>query len=282
MAASSALSDQSQTSSLEGLQLLRHLLGAETPEGFIREYERLIFSYPDSDTGDQGFGIEIDAGTLGRWSWGGHGLPLVDADLTHEKRFLGRLVIRGNEDSLVGQVLSRLGPLISPTVARLLAIQEAERRATADGLTGTLNRIGVEQRIIEELQRNRRSGNSMVLMMVDVDGLKLINDEHGHQAGDRALCRVADILVGATRGSDIVGRYGGDEFIIVLPETEQAAATLVARRVLRELAKDRDAPNVSIGLSESHESDSCDRLMGRADKAMYEVKSQGRDGVSAA
>ncbi|MCP1726884.1 diguanylate cyclase (GGDEF)-like protein [Natronospira proteinivora] len=260
------------------LAQIRRLLCVETPAALVEAVQAL--SHTMEDSGIQS--LVIDSPGLGRWSWGQGGLPLIDADLEHQGRGLGRFRIGGNESAEGGALVCRLSPVLIPLASRLLAIQEAEQRAMVDALTGILNRTGLEQRLSEELHRSRRHQTPLSLLMIDMDDLKQLNDQMGHESGDRALCKLADVLQSATRGSDVVGRFGGDEFLVILPETDLEAARLVAARVRIQLEVTKSAPKVSIGITEGIPQETRDQLVRRADQAMYRVKRQGRDGVAAA
>jgi len=112
--------------------------------------------------------------------------------------------------------------------------QKLLRMATSDPLTGLFNRGYVDERLAIELSRALRHGPELTLAVIDVDRFKLLNDTHGHTAGDRVLEAIGGILRGAFRQSDTIGRYGGEEFVVILPETNIAAATQKLE-TLREL-----------------------------------------------
>jgi diguanylate cyclase (GGDEF)-like protein len=116
---------------------------------------------------------------------------------------------------------------------------ELEVRARTDGLTGVLNRGAVEETLDLELTRARRSGLPLAVLLIDLDGFKCVNDEYGHLAGDRVLQAVSTILKTSVREGDHVGRYGGDEFLVLLPDADETGARTVAQRILAatELAR---------------------------------------------
>ncbi len=133
---------------------------------------------------------------------------------------------------------------------------EAELRllATTDPLTGLANRRHLIERAERELLRLQRFGNPFSLMTLDVDHFKRINDTYGHACGDRALCALAATCIGLLREIDMVGRMGGEEFTIVLPETVGDEAMLVADRIRRGIADircDSDTPGLEFGLKVS-------------------------------
>ena len=112
-------------------------------------------------------------------------------------------------------------------------------------------------------------------MFFDLDGLKTINDRYGHLVGSRALCRVADALRSSSRAIDTPARYGGDEFALILPETDEPEALRVAQRSAAQLAADTEHPplTASVGLAVfPRDGDSVERLIGTADRALYAMK----------
>lgn len=172
----------------------------------------------------------------------------------------------------------------------------AERRARAavlelsqsDPLTGVYNRGQLFPRLEQEVQRTRRSGRGFCVLMIDLDGLKAINDSMGHLRGDEVLRAVGRVITGSIRGVDAAYRYGGDEFLILLPETEFVGAYVVAEKIREgveeigaSLASDEATTSVSIGLV-SHPEDgwSTEELMIAADRAMYQAKSLGKNQIS--
>jgi diguanylate cyclase (GGDEF)-like protein len=136
-----------------------------------------------------------------------------------------------------------------------------------------------------ELRRVHTDEGRLCLMMADVDHFKKINDEFGHIAGDRILVTIADALRDRLRPTDLIARFGGDEFAVLLPGVTLETATATAERIRKDLGKNSDPGfpvdvSISIGLTAATESDDLDRLLHRADGAMYDAKDQGRDRVS--
>jgi diguanylate cyclase (GGDEF)-like protein len=177
-------------------------------------------------------------------------------------------------------------------IARPAAIAVSNWRlynlATEDGLTGLFVRRYVESRLREEFERSSRSGSSFCLLMIDVDELKQVNDRHGHAAGDRLLRAVSKAIRGAVRGMDVPGRWGGDEFAVLLPDMSLQEGADVARRLTDLLAdgafqigSDSVRPSVSIGVAACPESEPLDasRLVELADAALYRVKRSGKKGT---
>lgn len=153
-----------------------------------------------------------------------------------------------------------------------------------DSLTGLYNRRFLNQRLDEELERSTRHGNPLCLMLLDVDHFKQINDTHGHLCGDQVLLSLSAALRTTLRKSDIAARFGGEEFICVLPETTLEHACLLAERCRLKVAGlelvYHDLPltiTISLGIAEMAPDDTFDSLIKRADDAMYQAKQTGRN-----
>ncbi|GAB3550327.1 GGDEF domain-containing protein [Arthrobacter tumbae] len=156
-------------------------------------------------------------------------------------------------------------------------------RATRDGLTGLLNRSGFDDLAVNELKRIRGNGTPGALVLADLDHFKTVNDTHGHAAGDVVLQAFADICVGTVRSTDLVGRHGGEEFVILLSGADaNRAETIVnqlsARFALATFAEGFEPPTVSYGIaSVDAESTDLAAVIATADAALYEAKSLGRN-----
>ncbi|HHY27647.1 MAG TPA: diguanylate cyclase [Desulfitobacterium dehalogenans] len=158
---------------------------------------------------------------------------------------------------------------------------DAEVLARTDYLTNTLNRRAFIERLKEELERTRRTQKGFAMILVDVDYFKKVNDHYGHLAGDYVLQQFAECLGNIIRAYDFIGRYGGEEFIICLPDTGIEQATMVAER-MRESVEALEVDYLdslikvtgSFGVAayDSHSSDTLDELIERADSAMYMAK----------
>jgi diguanylate cyclase (GGDEF)-like protein len=184
--------------------------------------------------------------------------------------------------------------LVAPQIA--LAIERAawQQRANqfqvmsiTDPLTGLHNRRYLEARLAEELSRSKRYDYPLSFMMIDIDDFKLYNDQNGHQAGDRALEITAQCLRAALRKVDVASRYGGEEFSILLPQTDLQEAGVIADRIRRKIngtnfthgkSQPLGAVTVSIGLSTfSPVLDSAEAIVRAADRALYHAKSHGKN-----
>jgi len=173
---------------------------------------------------------------------------------------------------------------------RQLLEDELKRQATTDPLTGLFNRRQYEALFEREVQRARRHDRPLALCVLDLDYFKRINDSYGHAAGDAALTVAADVCRAALRDADIAGRLGGEEFIILLPDTDLASATRVADRLREQLAQtdvvaqqQRFRLTATFGVTELRPHDqSINDMILRADAALYEGKRNGRNQVRAA
>ena len=196
--------------------------------------------------------------------------------------------------SVAGIPLAELTPRVRALIAQqideheLLAAALADMRARVDELerlvdSDTLTPLPNRRRFLRELDRvvkhSRRYGNSAFVMFVDLDGLKAINDAHGHLAGDAALIHVAQILATMVRTTDLVARIGGDEFGLLLEYLDEAQAQEKAARLMEavesqplDIGAHQLALGVSIGIAEIRRGDSAEDVLGRADAAMYAVK----------
>jgi diguanylate cyclase (GGDEF)-like protein len=176
-------------------------------------------------------------------------------------------------------------------MAEIEALQEHLReQSVRDPLTGVFNRRYLMESLDRELPRARRTGSPLVVAVLDVDHFKPVNDALGHEAGDQVLAQVAGVLVGNVRDEDVVCRYGGEEFVVVLPGTTVEVATQRARRwqdELRSLVLPEDLSDrvitVSVGLASAPDHGSTgEALVRAADEAMYEAKRRGRDRIEIA
>jgi diguanylate cyclase (GGDEF)-like protein len=160
--------------------------------------------------------------------------------------------------------------------------ERLHRLATYDGLTGCLNYQSFQATLLEEVERTERYRRPLSVVIADLDRFKVINDRHGHAVGDSALMSVAGALLAGVRSADLVGRIGGDEFAILLPETMTTDARQLVERL--QMAVDSvvtpEQLTLSFGLSTWHgPEDSPSELLRRADTALYEAKQNGRNCV---
>jgi len=153
--------------------------------------------------------------------------------------------------------------------------ERVQQMAVSDPLTGLANYRRLLDALDSEINRHGRTGRSFAVLLLDLDGLKKINDAHGHLVGSRALCRLANILQIHCRAIDTAARYGGDEFVLVLPETEPAAAAQVAQRISERLNNDGEEPSISVSIGAAAypiDGKTIDELLAAADRALYHQK----------
>ena len=203
-------------------------------------------------------------------------------------------------DAVVGVVGVRNSPLISEPEAHALVaavavlaiairnsqlLTQTRESSIRDGLTGCFNRTYALDTLRSELQRSRRSGRGVSVMMIDIDDFKLVNDRHGHLTGDAMLSAIGSRITSSLRTTDVKCRYGGDEFLIVLPETSLNGAEHAAAMLVEEVAQIRleahggiVTPTVSVGVAAAIDGESePTSLIARADQALYEAKRNGRN-----
>ena len=161
-------------------------------------------------------------------------------------------------------------------------LAQSQEESQRDSLSGALNRRGIEARLALELKRCNRSGQRLSVALVDLDWFKAINDRLGHAAGDKALRAAAEAMETRLRDVDSLGRYGGDEFLVVLPHTTLEHAGAVGERLRSAvnegaILSSGERLTLSIGMTEASPEDDAIALIARADEALYQAKSAGRD-----
>jgi two-component system cell cycle response regulator len=192
------------------------------------------------------------------------------------------------------EVRARLAALVRRrhvAFAKAAETRRAWRQAVLDPVTGLYNRHHLDSVLPAAIESARRGGRPLAVLMIDVDSLKPLNDRWGHAAGDRVLRAVADTLKARMRNADTVARYGGDEIVAVLPDTDHRAALAIAADLVNTVAsmvcgRLGDGPahvTISIGLAALCERDTdVDMLLNRADTALYAAKGAGRNRVAQA
>jgi diguanylate cyclase (GGDEF)-like protein len=185
---------------------------------------------------------------------------------------------------------SKIADQIARALNKILLYEHTKQLSITDELTEVFNRRYFSQQFEREIQRAKRYHHSIAIIMLDIDHFKAYNDRHGHTLGDHALKTVARKLENILRKADIIARYGGDEFIIMLPEISNEQARKVANKLRKEIEKpssangaDRVAPDVTISLGVAvYPQDTSDpyQLVEFADTALYTAKSRGRNRVA--
>ncbi|BAN49657.1 GGDEF domain-containing protein [Metapseudomonas resinovorans] len=211
--------------------------------------------------------------------------------LTHEGEYLGELIFRRNQrfdEQELNQLESLLAALLYP-LRNALLYRAAIQSALRDPLTDTGNRIAMEQTLQREVELARRNLQPLSVLMLDIDHFKRINDEFGHGTGDEVLKAVANTLKARLRNVDMVFRFGGEEFLVLLSGTCREAAALVGERLrmgvleLQYLVQGRPLDlSISLGCATLLPAESVESLLRRADNALYVAKREGRNRLSMA
>jgi diguanylate cyclase (GGDEF)-like protein len=209
---------------------------------------------------------------------------------------IGVLTVTDKRD---GRAFDRHDELLlrSITVAAAISVVAARREseaaqlayaATTDSLSGLMNRQSLDHRLHQELERTRREGTSLAVLMMDVDEFKHINDTHGHQVGDAVLRAVGAVIRASVRVFDVCARYGGDEFAVVMPNCDHASAVACAERIRIRVSElnEHDGPQrfpgsvtLSIGVAAASNGETASDIVLRADRALYRAKGEGKNVV---
>jgi diguanylate cyclase (GGDEF)-like protein len=249
---------------------------------FFREIQRIVpldalnYEHKSSD-------LRLEFGQRGHHS--------LSYSLSHEGEHLGELVFRRNQrfsEQEQGNLESLLAALFYP-MRNTLLYRAATQSALRDPLTDTGNRIAMDQTLQREIEVSRRHQQPLSLLMLDIDHFKLINDTHGHSVGDDVLKAVAASLKSQLRNVDMVFRYGGEEFLVLLANTTREAAAMVGERLRFAVQAEEYIADgrtieltISLGCSTLLPSESADSLLRRADNALYIAKREGRNRLTMA
>jgi two-component system cell cycle response regulator len=199
---------------------------------------------------------------------------------------LGSLLAVGKEKRLGGDdraTLELLAKELGLLVKNMFLLEETRRLANSDGLTGLQNRRRTTERLEAEMERARRFGITLSVILCDVDHFKQVNDRFGHNIGDEVLMRVASMLQETLHQQDLVGRWGGEEFLVILPDTDLEGGILVGERLRRAVealppvVSGPERVTCSIGIAAHAGDDSSAVFVDRADQALYRAKKNGRN-----
>ena len=253
---------------------IERMLGWSQDDWLDREFVQLV--HPD----DVGALLQMHAELV-------EGRPLVvrlrlrDSDDEFHWVALHAGVYRDDDDNITGAVVS-----FRTIDVEVAAEQELRRRAYYDELTGMLSRREILERVAGLVAGHERTGDRSAVMFMDVDHLRDANERYGHAGGDKLLATIAQRIEGVVRQTDIIGRIGGDEFLVVLSGVHGVDDALAIAEKVRiavsepiEMSDGPFSPGVSIGVSLVEDADDADHLLERADKALMRAKAEGRDRV---
>ncbi|MCB2183265.1 MAG: diguanylate cyclase [Desulfobulbaceae bacterium] len=212
------------------------------------------------------------------------------------ERFNADTLKRNDEMGLLASAISSMGIEIANQQDELkktndeliLVNKQLEKLSTTDPLTGLANRRSLIDSFTAEYERAKRYNHRLSILLIDVDFFKKVNDTYGHNCGDKVLRKTSDVLRKTVRSTDLVSRYGGEEFIVLLPETDNEQAHAIAEKLRHEIATHTilcdDSPlsiTISIGIATHPDTDSNEpmQLINAADQALYKAKSNGRNQV---
>jgi diguanylate cyclase (GGDEF)-like protein len=198
--------------------------------------------------------------------------------------------VHGDEEPYPLKEIEEISAVVDELIANkteniMSAYRKLEHMAIRDRLTGLYNRIRLDEKLKHELTRANRYGSPFSIVLLDIDAFKTINDAHGHLAGDSVLVRLGELLRKIVRDTDLAGRWGGEEFMLVLPETGARQALVMSERIRTVFADQRFevADQVDIGLTLSAgitsftSGDDFESLFQRADQALYQAKRTGKN-----
>jgi diguanylate cyclase (GGDEF)-like protein/PAS domain S-box-containing protein len=256
------------------------LTGYTTAEMVGQNYSSTPLAYAEEHEDSQSGGIQIvmETGMPGTWKGylrrkNGQRIPIE----SHVSP------LRNNQGEAVGAV--EIFRDISAHVSLEQAHQQVLQMSRKDLLTGLYNRAAISELLKAEIERSRRYRQPLSAIMIDIDHFKRINDRYGHDAGDKVLAKIGAILAHNLRKPDVVGRWGGEEFLIVTPGSDsQAAATLAERlRGFIKAIPEDDTPEritATFGIAQHQAHQNHDQLLYVADQALYRGKDSGRDRVT--
>jgi diguanylate cyclase (GGDEF)-like protein len=266
-----------------------------SPSGMIDDdWHRLLIGEAAVPPGSESKAAKLAAAGMGIIRKKEHGQHVVAVPLICGERILGVLEgIREDKDARSFKksdiaLLDALSLPVASALANAVRIAEAERLSQTDDLTKLHNARYLRQFLLNEIRRARRYGSSVAALFLDLDDFKRINDLHGHLVGSHVLMEMAAVILSSVRDTDAVARYGGDEFVIVLPDTGIGLAGIVAERIREGIGHHHFTGGRSLRLSLTasfgvaafpQHASSPQQLIACADTAMYEAKAANKDCV---
>ena len=253
------------------------------------DWRRLLLADDEIPTGSESKAARLAATGIGTLRKKERGRHIVAVPLICGERILG--VLEGvREDRSFSkadvELLDALSRPVASALANAVRISEAERLSQTDDLTKLHNARYLRQFLLNEIRRARRYGSSVSALFLDLDDFKQVNDAHGHLAGSHVLMEMAAVILSSIRDTDAVARYGGDEFVIVLPDTGMELAGTVAERIREKISRHsfHAGRNLSLSLTASfgvaafpEHASSPQQLIACADTAMYEAKAANKN-----
>ncbi len=184
------------------------------------------------------------------------------------------------------ELIELFSQLVGASIGNIKLFEKIQRQAITDGLTGLVNHKTFYEILEKELNRSRRYGGQISLIMVDIDNLKRINDTHGHRAGDKVIKEISRRTKNCIRQIDTAARYGGDEFAVILPNTSLKDATIAAERMVEAVSqtpatwgKEQIQLSISVGVGQYDVDTNPEDITSRSDQALYSAKQAGKNTV---
>jgi diguanylate cyclase (GGDEF)-like protein len=234
--------------------------------------------------------VKLDEHTAPGLELGGHPQHALVVPIQRSGQLMGAMELylnawrELNEDQ--ADLLNGVASQAAIAIRHAQLFQAQEENALTDELTKLPNRRALAQRFLQEMQRARRHKNAIAFMMIDLDHFKLVNDTYGHLNGDAVLAELAQILKGSARESDVCARYGGEEFALILHQTTESGARILAERIRSKVAAATFPGGlkltISVGVAATDDPALFTQLMDRADQALYSAKQGGRNQVRVA
>ena len=282
----------SETSGVESSTLEPIAVRRSDDKGITTEkddWRRLLMGADDVPTGSESKAARLAAAGLGTLKKKERDRYVLAVPLVCGERILGVLEgvrRQGSFKKSEVAILDALSLPIASALANAVRISEAERLSQTDDLTKLHNARYLRQFLLNEIRRARRYGSSVAALFLDLDDFKRVNDAHGHLAGSHVLMEMAAVILSSIRDTDAVARYGGDEFVIVLPDTGVELAGTVAERIREKISRHQfsGGRNLKLSLSASFgvaafpaHASSPQQLIACADTAMYEAKAANKN-----
>lgn len=279
------LLSESKQNTLEAIAVRKQ----HEPDGDQDDWRKTLLAADEVPTGSESKAARLAATGIGTLRKKERGRHLVAVPLIGAERIIGVLEgVRENRSFSKAEVevLDALSRPIASALINAVRISEAERLSQTDDLTKLHNARYLRQFLLNEIRRARRYGSSVSALFLDLDDFKQVNDAHGHLAGSHVLMEIAAVILSSIRDTDAVARYGGDEFVIVLPDTGIELAGTVAERIREKISKHsfHAGRNLSLSLTASFgvaafpvHASSPQQLIACADTAMYEAKAANKN-----